>query len=160
MLITIHQPENFPWLGFFHKMAAADVFVVLDSVQYEKNYFQNRNKIRTRSQQGWQWITVPVLTQGRSDQTIQQAEINVRDRRWAQKIWSAVSQSYSNAPFFDEFFELNLTGIFRWGIVNKLQVSTKLLLIFVANKFDRIANHMHNTKLNFGVWKYGVNSIR
>ena len=45
MIITIHQPEHLPWLGLLNKIAKADKFVILDSVQFEKNYFQNRNKI-------------------------------------------------------------------------------------------------------------------
>ena len=39
MVITIHQPEHFPYMGFFQKMKAADVFVILDNVNYRKNYF-------------------------------------------------------------------------------------------------------------------------
>jgi len=42
--VTIHQPEHFPYLGFFQKMQAADIFILLDDVQYTKNNFQNRNK--------------------------------------------------------------------------------------------------------------------
>jgi len=84
-------------------MAAADLFVVLDSVQYEKNYFQNRNKIRTNSDQGWQWLTVPVLTRGRSNQPIHQTEINSSDHRWAQKLWSTIALSYRSAPYFNSY---------------------------------------------------------
>ena len=43
MRVTIHQPEHLPWLGFFHKMAVCDVYVLLDSVQFTKNNYQNRN---------------------------------------------------------------------------------------------------------------------
>jgi len=58
MIVTIHQPEHLPWLGLFDKIRRADLFVILDCVQFRKNYFQNRNRIRTES--GWTWITVPV----------------------------------------------------------------------------------------------------
>ncbi len=43
MIVTIHQPEHFPYLGFFQKMKAADLFVILDNVHYRKNYWVNRN---------------------------------------------------------------------------------------------------------------------
>jgi len=43
MIVTIHQPEHFPYLGFFQKMNKADLFVVLDNVHYRKNYWGNRN---------------------------------------------------------------------------------------------------------------------
>ena len=42
MKVTIHQPEHFPYMGFFQKIESADLFVILDDVQYTKNNFQNR----------------------------------------------------------------------------------------------------------------------
>jgi hypothetical protein len=56
--VAIHQPHYLPWLGYLAKWAAADVFVFLDTVQYTKNGWQNRNRIKTAS--GPQWLTVPV----------------------------------------------------------------------------------------------------
>src|SRR5207249_11577269 len=58
VVVTIHQPERLPWLGFFDKIRQADVFVMLDHVQYRKRYFQNRNRIR--AEHGAIWLTVPV----------------------------------------------------------------------------------------------------
>ncbi len=58
MKIAIHQPHYLPWLGYFAKWAAADLFVFLDTVQFEKNGWQNRNRIKTRD--GARWLTVPV----------------------------------------------------------------------------------------------------
>jgi hypothetical protein len=101
MRISIHQPEHAPWLGFFRKMAECDLFVILDSVQYEKNYFQNRNRIRSNtSETGWSWITVPVLKQGRSRQLIRDAQISISAPRWRMKLWSTIEQNYSKAPYF------------------------------------------------------------
>jgi len=56
--IAVHQPHYVPWLGYFAKWAAADLFVFLDTVQFEKNGWQNRNRIKTRD--GPRWLTVPV----------------------------------------------------------------------------------------------------
>ena len=58
MRVAIHQPQYLPWLGYLAKWAAADVFVFLDTVQYEKNGWQNRNRIKTPT--GPRWLTVPV----------------------------------------------------------------------------------------------------
>ena len=58
MKVAIHQPQYLPWLGYLAKWAAADLFVFLDTVQYEKNGWQNRNRIRTAD--GAHWLTVPV----------------------------------------------------------------------------------------------------
>ena len=107
MKITIHQPEHLPWLGLFDKVRQVDVFVLLDHVQYRKNYFQNRNKIR--STQGATWVTVPVLTKGKSDQAICDVEINnFGSPRWKEKCLASISQHYQKAAFWQEhqpFFE-------------------------------------------------------
>ena len=58
MIVSVHQPQYIPWLGYFDKIDRSDLFVFLDTVQYKKNEFQNRNRIKNN--QGWQWLTVPV----------------------------------------------------------------------------------------------------
>ena len=63
-IISIHQPVYLPWLGFFEKIISSEKFVLLDDVQYEKNGFQNRNKIRTSD--GDMWLTIPVKTKSKT----------------------------------------------------------------------------------------------
>lgn len=58
MLVTIHQPEHLPYYGLLSKIANADIYVVLDDVDYSKHNFQNRNKISTSY--GPKWLTIPV----------------------------------------------------------------------------------------------------
>ena len=48
IILTAHQPEFLPWLGYISKAAMADVYFILDTVQYVKDVFQNRNKIRVK----------------------------------------------------------------------------------------------------------------
>lgn len=99
MRVTIHQPEHLPWLGFFEKAQKSDVFVLLDDVQYRKNYFQNRNRILGGS--GILWLTVPVLSKGKSEQPICDVLINNDGApRWAEKCFSSVKQAYAKAPFW------------------------------------------------------------
>ena len=75
MIVSIHQPQYLPWLGYFDKIDRADVFVLLDTVQYKKNEWQNRNRIKTA--RGAQWLTVPVTY--RYPQLI--CEVGVNGRR-------------------------------------------------------------------------------
>lgn len=96
----IHQPEAFPWLGFFDKLFQSDVFVLLDNVQFEKHYFQNRNRIRTPD--GWAWITVPVLTKSRSAQVIAEVEVN-NAVEWRRKIKGTLEQHYGKAPYWADY---------------------------------------------------------
>lgn len=82
-------------------MRQSDLFVLLDSVQFRKNYFQNRNRIRTAA--GWDWLTVPVLTSGEASQSI--VEVRIRnDRAWRRKHRDALRQHYGRAPFFAAHF--------------------------------------------------------
>jgi hypothetical protein len=107
MRLTAHQPNYLPWLGYFHKIALGDVFVILDSVQYSKNGWTNRNRIKTS--QGIQWLTVPVKTAGRSLQSIRDVEIdNEKTPAWPHKHWRSIWQTYQRAEFFDrhaDYFE-------------------------------------------------------
>lgn len=100
MIVTIHQPEHLPWLGFIDKMRQADVLVLLDSTQFAKDDFQNRNRIKTQS--GPRWLTVPVYKAGRSEQLVSDVEI-CNDRNWRNRCWSLIYQSYRDAPYFQEY---------------------------------------------------------
>lgn len=99
MILAAHQPQYLPYLGYFHKMAAADVFVHLDDVQYKHREFQNRNRIRTPG--GWIWLTVPVKVKGRREQSIAEVEID-NDKSWAEEHWESLKRNYARAPHFTE----------------------------------------------------------
>lgn len=58
MIVAIHQPNYLPWLGYFHKIASADIFVFLDDVQFPKGSYTNR--VQILSPAGAKWLTVPV----------------------------------------------------------------------------------------------------
>jgi len=64
-IITLHQPEFMSWMGFFYKILHSDTYVILDAVQFKKNHFSNRNKIRITSKTGWQYINIPVYIKGK-----------------------------------------------------------------------------------------------
>lgn len=98
MIAAIHQPQYLPWIGYFDKLDRADVFVLLDNVQYKKNEWQNRNRIRTS--QGWQWVTVPVLY--KYPEKISDVKIN-NTVEWRRKHLNALICNYSKAPFFKEY---------------------------------------------------------
>ena len=96
MIVGVHQPQYLPWLGYFAKIDRADVFVLLDTVQYKKNEWQNRNRIKTAG--GWQWLTVPVTY--RFPQRIEEVTVNNRER-WQHKQRQAIVSNYRKAPFWD-----------------------------------------------------------
>ena len=96
MIVAVHQPQYLPWLGYFDKMDRADVFVLLDTVQFKKIEWQNRNRIKTAS--GPQWLTVPVTY--RFPQRIGEVGINNRER-WQHRQRQAILTNYRQAPCWD-----------------------------------------------------------
>lgn len=100
MIVTIHQPQYLPWSGYFNKIAQADLFVILDDVQFKKNEWQHRNRIRTS--QGWQWLSVP--NRYRFPQKITEVEIN-NESDWRAKHRHALRTAYGKAPYFGAYAE-------------------------------------------------------
>lgn len=100
LIIGIHQPQYMPWIPYFQKIKASDVFVFLDSVDFQKNGLQNRNQIKTS--QGAMWLTVPVKQ--KLGQKIIDVEINSANA-WRRKHWLAIYQNYSKARFFKLYSE-------------------------------------------------------
>lgn len=130
MLVTIHQPEHLPWPGFFDKLRQADLFVLLDTCQFAKDDFQNRNRIKTA--QGAAWLTVPVYKAGRSEQTILDTRI-CNDRAWGRQCLALITQSYARAPFlaahkpfFTELYNR------RWESLVELNIT---IITYLAEQF-------------------------
>jgi len=101
MLVTIHQPQFLPWLGYLDKMDRADAFCYLDNVQFKKNEWQNRNRLKTAK--GWQWMTVPVCY--RFGQKIIEVAINAAVN-WQHKHLRTLITNYQKAPYFNEYFPI------------------------------------------------------
>ena len=101
-VVAIHQPQYLPYLGFFDKMTHCDVFVALDHVQFQKNGLQNRNRIKTGSKDGLQWITVPV--RHKFGQAINEVQVDA-SVPWQRKHWNALLANYSRARCFRSYEE-------------------------------------------------------
>ena len=103
MRIGILQPGYLPWLGFFEQLYKSDVFVIYDDVQYDKNGWRNRNRIKTP--QGIQWLTVPVLTKGQQKPLLRELKIN-NVLNWRRKHLTAIKTNYSKAIYFKKYIDL------------------------------------------------------
>jgi hypothetical protein len=99
-IITAHQPAYLPWLGFFHKAALADTFVSLNAVQFEKNSFINRNKLKTAN--GEAWLTIPVEMKDHLQKKISEIRID-RKQNWRNKHWNFIFLNYKKANHFDKY---------------------------------------------------------
>lgn len=96
--IAILQSNYIPWKGYFDMIAAVDEFILYDDMQYTRRDWRNRNLIKT--QQGVQWLTVPVQVKGKYYQKIKDTLID--GSGWAQTHWKTIMQNYRHAPHFDE----------------------------------------------------------
>jgi len=103
MVIGILQPGYLPWLGFFEQLYRSDVFVILDDVQYDKQGWRNRNRIKTAN--GVQWLTVPVLVNFSQKPLICEVKIDNKPN-WRKKHLETLKQSYAKAPFYRDYIEL------------------------------------------------------
>jgi len=98
--VAIAQPTYLPWLGYFDLIDQVGAFVILDSVQFEKQSWQHRNRIKTPI--GLQWLTVPVVFRGRFGQPIH--EVEIRDGEFWRNHLRAIELNYRRAPFFENYF--------------------------------------------------------
>jgi hypothetical protein len=101
VILTAHQPCYLPWLGLLHKIALADRCCVLDSVQYEKNSFNNRNRIKTSS--GPLWLTVPVESKNHLAKVLR--EMRVVNDGWPKKHFRSIDFAYRHAPYYRQYIE-------------------------------------------------------
>ncbi|MBW7452499.1 WbqC family protein [Paenibacillus sepulcri] len=131
---AIHQSQYIPWVPYIKKVASADIFIIMDNVQFQSNGVQNRNRIRNKA--GQFWLTVPVT--GNLADTIGEKRIVGRD--WATKHWKSLQASYSKAPFWgmyrDELFQLyeqncstllEVNQLFFTYLIKKMSITTKII---------------------------------
>jgi hypothetical protein len=120
------QPSYLSWMPLFDRMAMSDVFVHLDDVQYSKNSFHNRNRIKTPN--GDLTLTVPVLYSGNSKAHINEIEIDYA-KPWRKKHWKSIEMSYSKAPFIDELGSMIKGALFsEWVHLADLNIALIELL--------------------------------
>jgi len=102
--LSAHQPELLPWLGYISKASMADVYFILDNVQYVKDVFQNRNKIRVKQGDGWCWLNIPVLKAKTHMMNWSEVRID-NSQKWVKKHLNTIYHSYSKTPYFQPLYE-------------------------------------------------------
>lgn len=98
-IVAIHQPNFFPWLGYFDKLARADLFIILDNVQFPKTggSWSNRVKLLINGQAAW--VTAPIVRSYHGLRLISDMEIN-NTTPWRDKLLKTVQMNYARTPFF------------------------------------------------------------
>lgn len=117
MKIGIIQSNYLPWKGYFDLIHDADLFIFHDDLQYTKNDWRNRNKIKTP--QGLAWLTIPVGTD--EHRLINQVRLPA-DGSWAQRHWQLLTEHYRAAPYFKhcEAFFRDIYERMPWATLSEL----------------------------------------
>lgn len=135
------QPTFIPWVGYFDLLDQVNEFIFLDNVQFEKQSWQQRNRILATS--GLEWITVPVLSKGRFGQKICDVKIKVAD--FPIKQIRTIAYHYSRAPFFNDYWE-ELQSIFHSNENSLSQLNINLIRwlsnCFKLNASFKLASQM------------------
>jgi len=134
--VAIMQPTYLPWCGYFGLMQYVDIFIFLDSVQFAKRSWQQRNQIKTP--QGAQWLTVPVASKGKRGQLISETQLDC-STNFVITHRKTIESNYAKAPWFKDFEPLlwsrlegqQLLGDLNIGIIeqcrNLLGINTSVL---------------------------------
>jgi len=149
-VVSGHQPAYLPWLGLFHKMALADTFVLMDDVQYLKEDWINRNRVK--NSHGAFWLTVPVRRKESNSDKIN--DIIVDDtgwgtrRHWQIEHWRSISSCYGNAPYWDAYagFLENFYTARPWRRLVDINLT---LMDFFANSLGIAPRFVRGSEQNF-----------
>tara|TARA_R110001592_G_scaffold212662_1_gene465116 strand:- start:619 stop:1185 length:567 start_codon:yes stop_codon:yes gene_type:complete len=140
MKIAIHQPEHFPYMGFFEKMKTSDIFVILDDVQYKKNNWQNRNKFINKN--GVEEFFGVQVEKNAHKKLIRDVKITngVWRIKTLKKLKHHFSLDVSDIYNHQNLLKINMESI-KWGM-KKLKITTPLIysseLDIKSSKTDRL----------------------
>nr|WP_319553537.1 WbqC family protein [uncultured Vibrio sp.] len=95
--LAILQSNYIPWKGYFDLIKKSDLFVFHDDLQYTKNDWRNRNKIKTAK--GTEWLSIPC---GTNEKRLI-CEVPLNDKKWVNKHKNKIISEYKDCPYFDEY---------------------------------------------------------
>lgn len=131
-LVAIHQPNFLPWLGWWDKLARADVFVLLDDVQFQKTAGNWTNRVQILVNAKPSWLTVPVSRKFHGVKKINEIEID-ESRPWRKKMRRTLEMSYGRAPAYEEAFP---------PLAEVIEHQAGGLAVFNENALRRLAEKM------------------
>ena len=131
-ILVAHQPEFLPYLGNVAKATMGDVYVLLDTVQFEKQHWQSRNRIRVNSPDGWQWLIIQLKAVG--NHMMNTNEVLLDGDFWKKKHLKAIQMAYSKAPYFKPVFD-ELSEVYNRNHVYLVEFLVDLIK-YAFHKFD------------------------
>jgi len=126
--VAIIQSNYIPWKGYFDIIHDSELFIFHDDLQYTKDDWRNRNKIKTST--GLRWLTIPV---GRNEHRLI-CDVEITDIKWQRKHYDILRQTYFNAPFF-KLYETFLREIYLEKKWNNLSELNQYLIKTISRDF-------------------------
>ena len=144
MLVAIHQPHYLPWLGYLHRMVQAELFIVLDHVQFERANYQNRTMVRVNGAP--HWLTVPVAQRSQKERIVDKAIDNSQD--WGAAHFETLRRAYASARYFGDYAD-RLKSIYEspW---ERLVDLNEALLEFLREAFAIRTPLLNSSELDVG----------
>jgi len=103
MVVAIHQPHYFPWIGYFDKMAKVDKFILLDEVQLQNSSFMFRNRLLAKCGTV-KYITVPYHKKSFLTKKYSEIEIN-NQIDWQKRHLSFIRENYNKSPYLCDILD-------------------------------------------------------
>ena len=119
--VAILQSNYIPWKGYFDLISYVDEFIIYDDMQFTKNDWRNRNKIKTP--QGLHWLSIPVG----SDTNRKIREVTFTDNNWREKHCKVLEANYKKSPFFEEVFSFIKPIIIDKNLNSLTQLNVSLI---------------------------------
>ena len=145
MIVAIHQPHFIPWLGYLHRMSQADLFIVLDHVQFERRNYQNRSQIRIDGEA--RWLTVPVEQRSQKELIVDKVVDNSDTARpWSRNHFATLKYAYRDAGYFSTYAS-ELKQIFEtsWAKLVDLDLA---MLEFLRSAFSIQTKLLRSSELD------------
>lgn len=99
MIVSIHQPSYFPWLGLVSKIANSDKFILMDQVQLSDAAFQHRNLFLANDGKA-KYLTIPFVRKGYLEKEFR--ELRIANSTWRGQHLSFIENNYKKHPFYSE----------------------------------------------------------
>ena len=154
MKVAIHQPEHFPYMGFFQKMEQVDLFVILDNVKFQgKRHWQNRNLIKLKNGSDF-WLTVPIA---KNTYELKINEVNLApDYGWKKKLLKNIKFNLgldlSNIYNSEKLIDVNMESIKYCR--KKLNIETDMIFSSDLPVTGKKSELIYNICKHVGATKY------
>lgn len=144
-IVSIHQPNYIPYLGFFDKMNKSDIFVVYDDAPFNKRDFHHRNRIRIHD--GSKWLSIPVEKKNAPINKIKiNNNIRISNRPWSQVHYLEIYNNYKNTPFFDLYSD-ELEEIYNKQYNYLVEINLEIIN-FLSRSFGISTEILYSSKLD------------